>query len=404
MRSRAGGTRRRGWAAALVAVVALSTAVTASAMPAGAAKAKPEIDVMLIGTLQSALLSRPHQVDGAKAAAASILKEHGVKINVSSCNDGNDPNLSAACGRQAVTDGVDAVIGGLATQNVATYPALEAARIPFFGNTALVDADFQSPIVFPFQPGVGAGAVAAAEVTKLHKCTKVAVIAGELPASQVIADLYIDTAKDLKIDVTTKVTVPNTAADLAPFVAQAIDTNPDCLHFAGLAGAARGILAVRQSTKPTLPIIAGATTVTKQVRAAIGSATEGMLVHNQSILAEAPELTQFHADLAAYSSDETLIDDDALFGWANVYAVYQASRNVKGELTSAKLLAAGNKTTFDIEAFPKPIDFRTKSPVASTPRLRNTWLMHYDVTNGELVVHGGPIDTRAGLKKLSGKS
>ena len=404
MRSRADGTRRSKWAAALVAVVALSTVVTAGAVPAGAAKAKPEIDVMLIATLQSALLSRPHSVDGAKAAAASILKEHGVQINVGSCNDGNDPNLSAACGRQAVTDQVDAVIGGLGTQNVATYPALEAGKIPFFGNTPLVDADFQSPIVFPFQPGVGAGSVAAAEVTKLHKCKKVAVIVGEPPASQAIADLYIETVEDLKINVTTRVTVPNTAADLAPFVAQAIDTNPDCLNFSGLVGAARGILAVRQSTKPTLPIIAGATTVTRAVRTAIGSATEGMLVHNQTLISEAPELTQFHADMAAYSSDETLVDDDALFGWANVYAVYQASQNVKGELTSAKLLAAGNKTTYDIEAFPEPIDFSVKSPVKSQPRLRNTWLMHYDVTNGELVPHGGPIDTRAGLKKLSGKS
>jgi hypothetical protein len=389
------------WASALVGVVALSTAVTAGAIPAGAATTKPEINTLLIATLQSALISRPHALDGAKAAAASILKKHGVKINVDSCNDGNDANLSAACGRQAATNHVDAVIGGLATQNPATYPALEAAKIPFFGNTPLADADFQSPIAFPFQPGVTPGAVAAALFAQKKACKKVAVLAGDPPASQAIGDFFIKTAKVLKLDVTTKVTVPAAAPDLAPYVAQALDSNPDCLNFSGIVGATRAVLAVRQSTKPTIPIIAGAATVTKQARDALGAALNGMFVHDQNIISEDPSLTQFHADMAAYSSDQTLVDDDALYGWANVYAVYQASQNVKGDLTSAKLLAAANKTTFNLEGFPKPIDFSAKSPLASAPRLRNTWLMHYDVQNGQLIQDGGPVDTRALLKKVS---
>ena len=400
MRSRAVGTRRRVWAAALVGVVALST-VTAGAIPASAAPAKPEIDTLLIATLQSPLISRPHALDGAKAAAAAILKKHGVQINVDSCNDNNDPNISAACGRQAATDQVDAVIGGLGIQNVQTYPALEAAKIPFFGNTPLADGDFQSPIAFPFQPGAIPGAAAAALATKRHGCKKVAVLVGDPPGSQTIGDYYVKTAKEIGLPVATTVTVPSAAPDLAPYVAQALDSEPDCLSFSGILGASRAILAVRQSSEPTIPIIGSAATVTKQVRDALGTALNGMTVLNQALISEAPELTQFHADMAAYSSDQSLVDDDSMYGWANVYAVYQASQNVKGDLTSAKLLAAANKTTFDLEAFPKPIDFSLRSPVSSAPRLRNTWLMNYDVENGKLVPHGGPIDTRALAKKVS---
>lgn len=398
MGSRAGRAWRSVRALALGFVV-LSIVVTGTVSAGAAAAAKPEIDLMLTATLQSPIASRPHSLDGAKAAAAAILKKDGVTINITPCNDSGDPNIAAACARQAVTDNVDAVIGGTSLTNVTTYPTLEAAKIPFIGNTPLVDADFQSPIVFPLVPGLAPGAVAQATVAKRHGCKEVGVLTGDNSGSQLQADTFISAAEELGLTAS-KVSVPTTAADLAPYVAQVVGTNPDCLSIS-VVGPARAITAVRQSTKPTIPMLAGASVITKAVRAALGTQLEGVWIVAQSYVTDSADLTQFHAQMAAYSSDESIVDDDALSGWSNVYAAYQAARSVKGELTSAKILAAANKMKVNLEAFPEPIDFAAKSPVASLPRLRNTALIEYNVKNGEVVQIGQPIDTRKLLKKIS---
>ena len=400
MGSRAGRARRSIRVAALGFVVS-SILVTGTASSGAAAKAKPEIDIMLTATLQSSLISRPHSEDGAKAAAAAIFEKDGVKINITACNDNNDPNIALACARQAVSDQLDAVIGGTSQHSVATYPLLEAAKIPFFGPTPIVDGDFQSPVAFPLVPGLAAGAVAQAEVSAKHGCKKAAVLSGDNSASTIQGDTFAEARDALGLE-STKISVPTTAADLAPYVAQALDSNPDCVSIS-LPGATRAIVAVKQSSTPTMPLIAGASVVTQAVRAALGTQLEGIWVVSQAVIADSPDLSQFHAQMAAYSPDQTLVDDDALFGWSNVYAVYQAAKAVKGELTSAKLLAAGNKMTLVNEAFPEPIDFTAKSPVKTLPRLRNTVLTEYTVENGEVVQVGKPIDARKLLKKISSK-
>ena len=377
--------------------VALSI-VTTGATTVGAAKAKPEIDVLVTGLIQSSLASYPHQVDGAKAAAAAILKKDGVKINISSCNDGMDPNLAAACARQAVTDKVDAVTGGLSTNSAALYPTLEAAKIGFFGPTAIVDADYASTVAFPFTSGLPGGAMGYAETAKKRGCKSVGVLASDAAATVAIADSLMEAIK--KVGLTgSDTTVPATTADYAPFVAQALSNNPDCLVVT-VPTAGRAILAIRQSSKPTIPVIAAGGVLNKQLRDALGpGALDGSTGVSQYILSDDPTMTRFRAEMAAYSSDQSLVDDPALLGWANVYAVYQASQNVKGALSSASLLAAANKTTFDLDPYPKPIDFAAKSPVKSLPRLRNTTLNIYNIEGGQ-AVSDGTVDVRKLMSQI----
>ena len=388
------GRARRGVRAALLGVMALSIVVTGTTA-AGAAKEKPEIDVLLSGLLSSQVTSLPHQLDGAKAAAAAILKKHGVKINIAPCNDGLDPNLAAACARRAVTDHADAVISGLTANSAALYPTLEAAKIPYFGNTPIVDADYQSPIAFPFTPGLPGNALGLVGAAKKDGCKNLGVLAADAAASLSTAETLTTAAQKGGMTASTT-SIPQTAPDYAPYVAQMLTDKPDCVVLT-VSSPERAITAIRQSTKPTLPIYAAAQILTPQVRDTLGAAKlEGSTAINDSFVSNEPSLNpEFHADMAAYSSDASLVDDTALRGWTSVYAVYEASQNVKGALTSAKLLAAANKTKFDLKAFPKPIDFAMKSPVKTLPRLRNTNLILYQFKNGQLVSRGsvdvGPL-------------
>ena len=399
MSSRAGRARRSARAVAL-GFVALSMVVT-GATSAGAATEKQEIDLLLSGAISSSVASFPHQVDGAKAAAAAILKKDGVKINITACNDGFDPNLAAACARQAVTDKVDAVIGGLSGVSAALYPTLEAAKIGYFGTTPAVDADYQSPIAFPFSPGIPSTALSEAPLAKKRGCKNVGVLAADAASSQVLADTLLE-ALDVVGLTGAKTTIPATAPDYSPYVAQVLGNNPDCMVIT-VPSAGRAVLAIRQSSKPTIPIITGAGIINKQVRDALGpAAVEGATAVDQNIVWEDPSLTQWRADMAAYSSDQSLLDDSSLLGWANVYAVYQASQNVKGTLTSAKLIEAGNKTTFNLEAYPKPINFAAKPAVKSLPRFKNTIMSVYDVKNGQ-VVPAGTVDVSKLARQVLGQ-
>ena len=380
---------RRSVRAVALGFVALSMVVSGATV-AGAANDKPkfeELNLLQSGAISSTTASFPNQVEGAKAAAAAILKKDGVKINITACNDGFDPNLAAACARQAVTDKVHAVIGGTSGNSANLYPTLEAAKIPYFGASPQVDADYQSPIAFPFEPGIPNAALAQATIAKEKGCKKYGILASDQASGQALADTLIEGMEQFKLE-GFKVTVPLTAADYAPFVAQVLDEDPDCMGTT-LPRVGVALLAIRQSTNPTIPVITGAGFMSKALRGALGTAVEGATGTSQNINNEDPSLTKFHAEMAAYNSDPSIVDDSALKGWANVYAAYQAAKNVKGELTSAKLLAAANKTTFDLEAYPQPIDFSAKPAVKSLPRLHNYNVTVYEIQNGQVT----PIDT-----------
>ena len=365
--------------------VAMSIVVS-GATSAGAAKEKPEIDVLLSGLISSQVTSYPHQVDGAKAAAKAILKKNGVKINITVCNDGLDPNLAAGCARQAVSDGMDAVVGGISGSSAALLPTLEAAKIPYFGSTPQANADYQSPIAFPFVPGIPAVPMSQAPLAKKLGCKKVGVLAADQASSQVLASNLLKALNQIGLQGSVT-NVPLSTPDYAPYVAQTLDDDADCI-VVSVPGIGQAITAIRQSTDPKIPIITGAAFLNPQLRATLGSALDGVWTTNQWLVAADPTVKEFKAEMAAYSPDQSLADDFALLGWANVHAVYQASQNVKGEVTSASLIKAADKTTFDLGAYPKPINFAAKPAVKTLPRLKNTYMTVYEVKDGEFVPSG----------------
>ena len=77
------------------------------------------------------------------------------------CDDQGDPNVGAKCARQAVDEGVIAVVGSFVFDASRIIPVLEENNIPWFGACCpLVEQEFSSPISFPLGsllPGQGAG-------------------------------------------------------------------------------------------------------------------------------------------------------------------------------------------------------------------------------------------------------
>jgi branched-chain amino acid transport system substrate-binding protein len=73
---------------------------------------------------------------------------HGHPLAVVVCNDKTDPNLSVACARQFVDQGVVAVVGGSCLNDALTAPILQAANIPMVAAIPLSNQAYNSPDVF----------------------------------------------------------------------------------------------------------------------------------------------------------------------------------------------------------------------------------------------------------------
>ncbi len=98
--------------------------------------------VMFEGT---GAVATPEVVEGAKAAADAINAAGGVDgspIVLENCDLKNDPNAATACGNQAVSDGVVAVVSPVSANAGQYFPILEKAQIPVVGNVPAAAADF----------------------------------------------------------------------------------------------------------------------------------------------------------------------------------------------------------------------------------------------------------------------
>ena len=102
-------------------------------------------------------------------AAAEVYEQYindnggiaGRPLEVITCDDQGDPNEGANCARQAVEEGVVAVVGSFTFDASRIIPVLEEDNIAWFGACCpLVAQEFTSPISFALGsllPGQGAG-------------------------------------------------------------------------------------------------------------------------------------------------------------------------------------------------------------------------------------------------------
>ena len=141
-----------------VAAVSLATAAIAIGAPGAGAATKPTgppIKLMVVFE-KSVGIGNPDTADGAIAAAKAINKAGGLggrPVQVEVCDTANDPNTAAACGTQAVSDGVVAMVGNLTTYSEQFMPLLVQNKIPSIGLNPAGAADFTSAAAFPITGG-----------------------------------------------------------------------------------------------------------------------------------------------------------------------------------------------------------------------------------------------------------
>ena len=91
-------------------------------------------------------------LDIAQGAVVDINNAGGLnghELELITCNEGADPNKAADCARQAVDEGVAAMVGGFTANGDAIMPILEEAGIPWFAPPGISSAELSSERQLP---------------------------------------------------------------------------------------------------------------------------------------------------------------------------------------------------------------------------------------------------------------
>jgi ABC-type branched-subunit amino acid transport system substrate-binding protein len=363
------------------------------------------IKLMTIGPVSAPQFSLPSIPVGAQIAVNEINGTGGIdghKLQLITCNDQNNPDAAAQCARQAISDKVAAVVGGLEDFDLQVVPLLQQAGIPWVGLTT--PDDYTSSNLFllggegaPTFSGVG---LALAQ----HGCKKIAIIVTAAAGTEKInADQIAAGVRAGGAQVAGTFTVPATAVDLAPTVAAARSTGADCIG-SGTSPAQSGPLITAVETGPKLQLAFASGGLPDVVLKQLGKAAEGVLAPAgylpfTSTEGVVPQLKQ--EILAKYPT--VPLDQFAESGYASVQVVAHAAKGLNN-VTASSLDSALTKVTGFATGLGPVADFSTPNSIPGFPRLFNPKVFVWVAKNGEYyLAQPQPIDTTPALQLLSAK-
>jgi len=392
-----------------LAVAALATvAEQASARPA--AHAADPVKVLVIAPVATPIQNYPDAFAGAQAAAEALNKKGGLNghpVTVETCNTQSNANVAVACARQAVSDNVLAVVGGISTLSTLEFPVLQDARIPSIGfQTSGNAVDWTNPYSFPFVGGSTASYMAAPFALKKLGKKRLVIFFQDVPSAATNAKLVKNAARTAGMPVVATIQLPGATTDFAPYVQRLRDANPDSVIFINSPGVSGGLIrnAAALGLKPLWMHNTGS--IGEPEAAQIGAPAEGMLLGSiyPSFRDSAvyPGIKKFVADMqaAGKASDEINLKPLGVNAWVSMYALAEAATWVKGPLNPQTLVAA-------MRAHKKPVNIQGlvtwtpggKGP-AAFPRWTSIKVYWETVRNGKVVAWGKQLPPTDLLKAL----
>ena len=175
------------------------------------------VTVMTISTYDTDTLNAKAVLDVAQGAVVQINNSGGLgghELKLITCNDSADPNKAADCARQAVDEGVAALVGGFTANGDAIMPILEQAGIPWFAPPGISAAELSSENSYPITSGV-LGLAGLGQLAAQDGCDTVASVNYDLPSAGQIAQLVDLALQNQGHDKSTLIKVPPTTTDFS---------------------------------------------------------------------------------------------------------------------------------------------------------------------------------------------
>jgi branched-chain amino acid transport system substrate-binding protein len=358
------------------------------------------VKLMVMGSFEGQGLDFNDIPDAAKAAAAALNKKDGINghpVKIIVCNSGIDPNKPEECARQAVDEGVVALVGVFATDDY--FAPLAPAGIPSVADYGISTGELTNPLSFPIGATAIGGTGGMGAILADQKAKKVDVAYLDLPggAGKLAADFTNYGLAARGAPKATLTPVPINGADLQPSVQQTSDKNPQGVALALTDPEfSKWVVAYRQGGGKA-KIAAAGSTVNPTNAKTLGDLADGILVSanfKPASLKTDAGVKQMLKEVNAYDKGIRLVDP-SIEAWAGVHLVADA---LKGQPTTdaATLVAQLNQDKVWNTKIGPPVNFAQQPPemkaagglIASLPRAFTTDVYYAKVKNGKIQAIG----------------
>ncbi len=327
-----------------------------------------------VGTIyegSNTVLANVEIPDGAMAGALFVNQNGGIDgrpVEIVACDTGDDPNAAAECGRQMVDEGVVALTGVLSVHATEFMPLMEEEQIPSIAHVPAGVPGFTNPAAFPLSGGIVSSAPNIAQGLVEQGATSIGLARPDLAAGGIIQGLIEPGLANEDVPIANDVAVPESSADMAPFVEATLAGDADAIEvlLSGL-DATNFIIAARQADPEVL--LGTLSTDIQGLIDALGSDLEGIVTSSSTTCSfDTPACEQADEAIEAAGFDPEEAALNRITAYAGVVVVAKVAEDL-ADLTAPAVFAALNELDgLDIGIYP-PIQFL--EPPGDLPRIFN---------------------------------
>ena len=332
------------------------------------------IKVMTISAVETILSPYEEAIEVAKVYGQYINDRGGVAghpLEVITCDGMGDPNVSQACARKAVDEGVVAVIGGFEYDLSLAVPIFEENGIAFIHHSGVTGPEFSSPISF----------LLGADNAMQHAVTYIMNEDGcEAPVYAYI-DPYVDYLTNLAQqgwdffevfgDTAKVIGLPAEAGDYSAQAALA-DGN-DCVWLSLATANAAAFLAGMRTVGSDMRVYGAQGLLNEETAAAFTELTEGGIVLNSYPNWNDPVWAEYRAALIEYDApDMAEYSGLASLGTWGAYEMFtDIVELIDGDITAASFLEKTLEQDAIQSTWGPTVDLSKDGPQPGFPRVLN---------------------------------
>jgi ABC-type branched-subunit amino acid transport system substrate-binding protein len=366
---------------------------TAAAKPAAATPTGTPIKVMNWAPEGTPVSAEPDIPATLKVAVADINAKGGINghpVQLITCNSKLDPNEEQKCARQAVSEKVAAVLSPFGVAGQATYPILEAAKIPAIGPSCCSPQDTTSKVSFPFANSTILGYAAIGVAAPANGCKSVSVVQSDFQAADFTTQLVKNGLKPAGQSVVGVSRVSTPPGDLTATVA-ASTSKADCVSLAISDNVIKqyAVGLAQSGKKPRLLFAQGVTSqATVDDTGGASSPFEGAIVPGPFPAVSDAAWKPMRDAIAAYagSTKIDLNNSATQTAWTSMQIFIKAATGITGDVTADKVLAALNATSaLDTGGLLPTLDFTKDFAMPGFNRLTNRMVWYQTVKDGKFV-------------------
>ena len=330
-----------------------------SAADTGSAPTGSAINIGVIEPTNTSIYNAGDEVAAVRAAAAGINAQGGInghKVVVDYCNSQDDPNITASCVRQMISDKVVELAAGIDILGPSMVESLSAAGIPVVDEDALSLGEMTASKAFPLSGGIPAAESVETYVAAKKGFKKILLVANSGSQFETTFERAVSsTAKKDGIGYAGVVDFPvSGVSDFSPYAAKTANSGAD-------------IVSIPLSIEQAIPLIQAVRALGSKVQFIINSGAftnaditkNASLVNGLYIVNDVPPVnastekqfpiiktfaSQMSAEASTGDSDANINDlrSFALRIWDVLQAQFQIMKGMKEPITASSYLAALN--------------------------------------------------------------